>query len=98
MKRFLYGLLGLIVLILGFGFAAKNAAITNLNYYFGIHWTAPLSLMLLITFTAGAACGFLATLRMVIRMQRELVQARREIRQMEQELINLRSLPIKDVL
>jgi len=42
--------------------------------------------------------GYLASLRMVVRMQRQLVQARKEIRQIEQEVINLRALPIKDVI
>jgi putative membrane protein len=35
---------------------------------------------------------------MVIRMQRQLVQARKEVRQIEQEVMNLRALPIKDVI
>lgn len=98
MKRILYFLLVIIVLFFGFSFAVRNAQVVDLNYYFGLHWSSPLSLMLLVAFTLGAVCGFMASLRMVIRMQHQLVQARREMRQIEQELINLRSLPIKDVL
>jgi putative membrane protein len=42
--------------------------------------------------------GYLAALRTVLRLQRELVRARREIRAVEQEVANLRALPIKDVV
>lgn len=98
MKRFFYLILMIIVLFLGLSFAYKNAQLVELNYYFNLRWVTPLSLMLLTTFSVGVAVGFLASLRMVIGMQRQLVQSRKEIRQIEQEVINLRSLPIKDVL
>lgn len=98
MKRAAYSVLGLVVLFLGLSFAYKNAQVVELNYYFDLHWAAPLSLMLLTVFTLGFLFGVLASLRRVIRMQRQLAQARKEIRQIEQEVINLRSLPIKDVL
>ena len=42
--------------------------------------------------------GLLVGLSMYVRMQRQLVRARREIREIEQEVKNLRALPIKDVL
>jgi lipopolysaccharide assembly protein A len=98
MKRILYILLAIVVLFFGLSFAVKNAQIVDLTYYFGLHWASPLSLMLLTIFSLGAGFGFLASLSMVIRMQHQLAQARREMRKIEQELINLRSLPIKDVL
>lgn len=98
MKRFFYLLLAIIVLFLGLSFAYKNATIVNLNYYLGVHWASPLSFMLLVAFSLGVLFGFFASLGMVIRLQRQLSQARKEIRQIEHEVINLRSLPIKDVL
>lgn len=98
MKRFLYAILLVIVLILGLSFAYKNSQIVSLNYYFGIHWDSPLSLMLLTALALGVVLGVLASLGMLLRMQRQLVRARREIRDYEQEVMNLRALPIKDVL
>lgn len=98
MKRILYGLIAVTVLFLGLSFAYKNSQIVELRYYFGLNWSSPLSLMLLTTFTLGVLAGYVASLRMVVRMQRQIVQARKEVRQIEQEVINLRSLPIKDVL
>jgi putative membrane protein len=70
----------------------------ELKYYFGLYWSGSLVVLLLVSLTLGAIVGYLASLRTVIRMQRQLVQARKEIRQVEQEVVNLRALPIKDVL
>ena len=98
MKRFLYFFVAIIMLVIGLGFAYKNAQIVDVNYYFGLHWEGPLSLLLLSTLTLGALLGLMAGLGMYLRMQRQLVRARREIRAMEQEAQNLRALPIKDVL
>ncbi|MHB1516169.1 MAG: LapA family protein [Acidiferrobacteraceae bacterium] len=98
MKRFFYLFLAIIVLFLGLSFAYKNARTVQLNYYLGVHWVSPLSLMLLAALSLGVLLGFIASLGMVVRLQRQLSQARKEIRQIEQEVINLRSLPIKDVL
>ena len=98
MKRFLYFFVAIIMLIIGLGFAYKNAQIVNVDYYFGLHWEGPLSLLLLSTLTLGALLGLMAGLGMYVRIQRQLVRARREIRAMEQEVQSLRALPIKDVL
>lgn len=98
MKRVFYLIVIVIALLVGITFVFKNQQIVELRYYFGLAWTGPLSLALLITLAIGVAVGYIASLRMVIRMQRQLVQARKDLRQVEQEVVNLRSLPIKDVL
>src|SRR3989344_4096995 len=98
MKRTFYALLAVVVLFAGISFALHNRQIVEINYYFGVRWSGPLSLALLATLALGVVTGYLASLRMVVRMQRQLVQARKEIRQIEQEVINLRALPIKDVI
>lgn len=96
MKRILYGVLIVGVLLLGITFTTKNAQVVELNYYFGIHWLTPLSFMLLTTLTVGIVFGLFASLAMLARMQRQLLRARRENRQLEQEINNLRALPIRD--
>jgi len=98
MKRILYALLAVVVLLAGIAFALHNKQIVEIGYYFGLSWSGPLSVALLTTFVLGALAGWLAGLRMVVRMQRQLVQARKEIRSIEQEVTNLRALPIKDVV
>ena len=98
MKRIIYTILAVFVVLAGIAFAIQNKQTIDLNYYFGIKWSGPLSLALLTSFALGVLAGYLASLRMVVRMQRQLVQARKEIRHIEQEVINLRALPIKDVI
>jgi lipopolysaccharide assembly protein A len=98
MKRLLYGILILAVLLVGVTFTTKNAQVVELNYYFGIHWVTPLSFMILTTLTIGISLGLLASLAMQARMQRQLLQVRRDNRKLEQEINNLRALPIRDVL
>src|SRR4030065_1907940 len=97
MKRLVYGIMVLAIILIGVTFTTKNSQVVEMNYYFGIHWETPLSFMLLTTLTVGIALGLLASLAMQARMQRQLLQVRRENRQLEQEVNNLRALPIRDV-
>src|SRR3972149_12116638 len=98
MKRLFYSLVIVVTLVFGVTFAFLNRQEIDLAYYFGLQWRGSLSIALLATLTIGVAIGHLASLRMVLRMQRQLVQARKEGRQIEQEVMNLRALPIKDVI
>jgi lipopolysaccharide assembly protein A len=98
MKRVFYLVVIAVTLLFGITFAVKNHQDIELAYYFGLQWRGPLSIALLSSLAVGVVVGYLAGLRMVIRMQRQLVQARKEIRQIEQEVMNLRALPIKDVI
>lgn len=98
MKRVFYLIVIVITLLFGATFAFQNRQEIELSYYFGLHWRGSLSLALLAASTLGVVVGYLAALRMVLRMQRQLVHARKEVRQIEQEVMNLRALPIKDVI
>lgn len=98
MKRVFYLIVIVITLLFGVTFVFQNRQDIELTYYFGLHWRGSLSLALLAALTVGVAIGYVASLRMVIRMQRQLVQARKDVRQIEQEVMNLRALPIKDVI
>ncbi len=98
MKRAFYILVAIIVVFFGVSFAFHNRQAVDVNYYFGLSWDGPLALALLAAIAVGVAIGFLASLRTLLRLQRQLVAARREIRQIEQEVQNLRALPIKDVI
>jgi lipopolysaccharide assembly protein A len=98
MKRMFYAFVAATALIAGISFAYQNSQSVTLSYYYGMSWSGPLSIILLAVFAAGAFTGYLASLQLLVRMQRQLVQARKEVRQAEQEVANLRALPIKDVL
>lgn len=95
MKRIITFALILLVSLLGLTFALMNAETVQLNYYFGdIH--APLSLVVVIAIIIGAGLGVLASMGIVFGQKRELAKLRKSARLAEQEVSNLRSLPLKD--
>lgn len=98
MKRLFYIILTAFTFFIGLTFAFQNKQSVELGYYFGLQWHGPLSLMLILALAIGVGIGYLVTLQMVMRVRRELAQARKEIKQVEQEVENLRALPIKDVI
>lgn len=97
-KRTIYIILTVVAILFGLGFAYRNAQPAVVSFYFGLRWEAPLALMLLTAFAVGAAVGFLASLGIVLRAQRDLNRSRRELREAEDEARRLRQLPIRDML
>ena len=70
-----------IVLFLAlFLFALKNTDVVSLRLYFDQVWQAPLILVLLEFFAAGAVLGVLATLATLVRQRREIGRLRRELK------------------
>ncbi|MHB1565385.1 MAG: LapA family protein [Acidiferrobacter sp.] len=98
MKRIFYGVLTVVVVFIGLGFAYKNAAPVAVRYYGGLVWRAPLAVTLVVALAIGVMLGFVASFLQLARIRRQLAQARKQVRHMEQEVANLRALPIKDVL
>src|SRR5256885_1339031 len=98
MKRAFYIIIGIVVVFFGITFAFHNRQLVDVSYYFGLSWNGPLALALLAAVAVGVVIGFLASLRAVLRLQAQLAAARKEVRQVEQEVQNLRALPIKDVI
>lgn len=96
MKRLFYLLLILLLLVVGVTFSLKNPQEVAIDYYFGLSWSGPMSWLLLVVLAVGSFLGVLLTFTWVLRSQRRLSQARKAIRKMEQEVNNLRVVPIKD--
>ncbi len=69
-----------VIFLLLLGFAVKNSDSVALRYFLGLEWHAPLVLMLLIFFTAGAVLGISASLLMMGRQRREILGLKRELR------------------
>jgi lipopolysaccharide assembly protein A len=95
MSRLVSFVLLLILVILGLAFAAINAKPVELNYFLATR-EVPLAMTLVLTLVFGALIGLLFSLGMVIRFKRETLRLRRQIRIVEQEVTNLRNIPIKD--
>jgi uncharacterized integral membrane protein len=68
----------LVLFLLLAAFAAKNVDPVPLKFYFGLELTAPLIVMLLGFFAAGALFGVLALLGTVLRQRRETSLLKRE--------------------
>src|SRR4051812_29890293 len=73
---------GTMVFLLLLGLSIKNTDSVALRYFLGVEWHAPLVLMLLIFFTAGAALGIAASLVIMVRQRRQILGLKREIRGM----------------
>lgn len=95
MKRIISFTLLLLVSLLGLTFALMNADAVQLNYYFGM-LQAPLSLVVVIAIILGAGLGVLASMGIVLGQKRELAKLRRSAKIAEQEVSNLRALPLND--
>lgn len=67
---------GLFILLLGF--AVKNSDVVRLRYYLGYEWQAPLVLVILMFFVAGAVVGVTACMGYLFRQRRELNRLRKE--------------------
>lgn len=71
---------GLTVFLLLLGFAIKNTDDVALKYFLGAEWHAPLIVMLLVFFTAGAAVGIAASFFVMVRQRRQILALRRDLR------------------
>jgi len=85
----------LALVILGLFFGNINADSVTLDYYWGqIH--APLSVALVLSLLCGAIMGMLASLTVLIRLRHQIKRLKKEIRTAEKEVVNLRSIPLKE--
>ena len=75
--RYLSWIAKLLLFLLLLGFALKNTEPVAVRYFLGQEWRAPLSLVLLLTFGAGAALGVAAVFGVAWRLRRELEAQRR---------------------
>jgi lipopolysaccharide assembly protein A len=77
--RVLTWTLRIILFLALFLLALKNTDTVTLRLYFEQVWQAPLILVLLVFFAAGAVVGVLATLTTVFRQRREIARLQREL-------------------
>jgi putative membrane protein len=81
-------------MVLGLIFAILNSAQVSFNYYLGVKQIS-LSLLLVLTLGVGIIIGFIFTLISVIKQKKENYRLKTRIKDIEKELENLRSIPIK---
>lgn len=86
----------LLILVIGLTFAVLNAEPVKLDYYFGSQYV-PLSLTLVLALILGAIFGALASAGLVLRVKRENARLQKAIKVAEKEVVNLRTMPIKEI-
>ena len=79
-----------------FTLSLKNPQLVSLHYYFGLNLNAPLIMVLTITFISGLILGWLFMTLAVFKNKRQVGKAKRELAKVEEEVENLRTMPIKD--
>jgi len=87
----------LVILLLGLtaAFAALNDGVISINYFIGER-EIRLTYLLLACFTIGALMGLLLLSGSYLKMRLELRKLRNAVSINNQELANLRELPVKD--
>ena len=93
--RYVFYVFWIIIILLGITFASLNPQRITINYYIdtkSIH----LPLILLATLLVGAILGIIAMLPSVFRNKNSSRRLRQRVKQIEQEVQNLRTIPIKD--
>lgn len=78
--RYVLRVLWFALFLLALGFALKNSDTVAVNYYLGYQWQAPLVLVMLACFAAGAAAGVAASLSFIFRQKRDILALKRELR------------------
>jgi len=95
MKRILFFIVLLILVVFTISFTLLNTQTVSIKYYF-VQWNTDLMKVILFSVCLGAALGFMATIGMVIRLKHELKRKKKEVKLIEKEVANLRALPLKD--
>lgn len=95
MARLVSAFIILLVLLLVLFFTILNGEPVTVNYYFG-EVQAPLALTIILALVGGAILGLISSVVIIMSTRHEVSKLRRQIKHTEQELTNLRTMPIKD--
>lgn len=73
----------LIIFVFLVVFALQNTAPVTLRLILDQQWQAPLVMLLLVFFAAGAVLGVLSLLGVIVRQRREIAQLKRRVPEQE---------------
>ncbi len=96
MKRALALTLFAIVCFFLITFEIKNPDSILVQYYFGIEYTLPMFILIVIPFLLGLLLGVLFMSLSLFKHKRTLGKTKKDLVKAEQEVQNLRAAPIKD--
>jgi putative membrane protein len=86
-------IVGIVLFVLFFGFALKNSQEVDLHLFLSYELRAPLVLMLLVFFVAGAVLGVLALTPTVVRYRRETNKQKTAIQTLQASALQVNRAP-----
>lgn len=95
MIGFLKFLFVFIIVVIGLAFHIKNDTLVTLNYYLGTV-DVNLSVVVIGSILIGVLLGVITSLGIIVPLKREKSRLNKAIKTAEQEVSNLRSIPLKD--
>lgn len=96
MKRALALVFILIIVVILITLQIKNPEYVGLSYYFGINTSLPILVVVIVPFLAGLLMGVLFMSLSLFKQKRSLGKTKKDLAKAEQEVQNLRSMPIKN--
>lgn len=93
--RIVMTLLYLVLIVLGVSFAALNASSISINFYFST-LKLPISVFMMIMLGIGMLVGFFFYSLRYWRLKSECRRLRNQLKLTEQEIKNLRTIPVTD--
>ncbi|MGH1540515.1 MAG: LapA family protein [Arenicella sp.] len=95
MKKIMYLILSIPFIVIGATFAMENSQSVSVSYL-GIDWTGNLLVLILVSILLGVILGVLAMSFHSIKAKAQTRSVKKKLHKVEQEVQNLRALPIKD--
>ncbi len=93
--RFITLLFWILVIIVGIVFTTQNSYFVHIHYYFN-SIKVYMPLLLLTNLLMGVLLGILAMFPLLLKSRRFKRKSKQSIKNLEQEIKNLRTIPIKD--
>lgn len=93
--KYIFCAFWIVVVIIGITFSGLNSQIVTINYYLG-ETTLHLPILLLFTLLIGVVFGLIIALPTLLKKKNTARHLKQKIKQAEQEISNLRNIPIKE--
>jgi len=95
MIGFIKFLFVLVIVAIGLAFHVKNDTMVTINYYLSTV-DVSLSVVVIASLLIGALLGMVTSLGMIVPLRRERSKLKKTVKTAEQEVSNLRSIPLQD--
>ena len=95
MLRLIGSLLTMLIIILFVLFTSRNPGVVQLDYYFG-QYPVPVAVLVIGGLFVGVLLGLLLSISFLLKAKRNMFHLKRKVKVTEQEVNNLRTIPIKD--